>query len=58
MIELYCEHSFHKECLEEWVRQETTPLSCPMCKRKLSLEGLRRYEAEGERVVNIKRGDS
>ncbi len=37
IIRTYCKHAYHRECFEEWVRQENSLLSCPMCKRKLNL---------------------
>ena len=37
IIEVYCKHTYHNECFQEWIRQESSLLSCPICKRKLNV---------------------
>lgn len=44
IVEVYCRHSYHQDCFEAWVRQESGQLQCPMCKRRISLEGLAQYQ--------------
>lgn len=32
-----CSHSFHKHCIEKWLRQYSTENSCPMCRQVFSV---------------------
>ena len=38
---LECGHSFHKECLEQWLRQNS---SCPICRRVVVVDSLAQLE--------------
>ena len=30
-----CQHYFHKECLQEWLQDESRQMICPLCQQKV-----------------------
>ena len=36
IINLKCNHAYHKDCIHEWYNQKTT---CPLCIDKISIDG-------------------
>jgi hypothetical protein len=45
-----CNHLFHKDCLIDWLRGNSTILKCPMCRRVVDL-----IQTTGEKRFNLKK---
>ena len=43
LLHLLCGNSWHKTCLQEWIRHQPRPARCPLCRRNLAEDDVIRF---------------